>query len=149
VPLGEQFLRNYPGLIPVAADLWRRWLREHEGEFLKFDYNLHVGEGVNVGNRAPTGDPAIDQKFADLHRLWTQKRIDVVGYKPGETWIIEIDERPGPRTLGQVLLYRNLLPRYVPVDGKLELALICKRMGPDMLEAFDEAGVLIWQLDPA
>ena len=38
----------------------------------------------------------------------TQKRIDVLGFKPGQIWIIEVKRRPGLGAIGQILSYLTL-----------------------------------------
>lgn len=146
MPLGEQFLRYYPGLIPVETDLWRRWLKEHEGEFEAFEYNVHVGEGINIAPNRNLGlSPELSEKMRLMFQQATQKKIDVVGHRRDAVWIIEVEERPGTRALGQILTYRTLLTKQRDIRGALELALICRRLGADMLDVYIEAGVIVWQ----
>ena len=147
--LGEQFRRHYPGLIPVEADLWRAWLRDHEGEYDSFEYNVHVGEGVNVPARPLSEDPELDRRLRDGYRQWTQKKIDVVGHRGPSMTIFEVEERPGTRALGQLLTYRRLLHAQRPPTAPTFLALVCRRCGHDMRETFVEQGVEIFQLEPA
>jgi hypothetical protein len=159
MPAGEQFKRNYPGLIPEAAAVWRRWLVDHELEFLSFEYNVRVGEGVRPSSASLTGDEALDAKMREWFRQLTQKRIDVVAHRPKEIWIIEIAVRPGPRELGQLLLYEELLgklqePETITVHGRtrtiaprpIQLGLVCERLGADMEVTIRRNGIEIWQL---
>lgn len=146
MPLGEQFRRFYPGLIPIEDRLWREWLRVHEGEFDEFVYNLHVGEGIRPPDRPITGDEAFDRKMREAWLRWTQKKIDVVARKGGELWIFEVEERPGPRALGQLLMYEELLPRTHNLPGPFTLALIARRIGADVLTAFEAQGIVVWQV---
>jgi hypothetical protein len=145
MPFGEQFAPFYPGLIPKEAELWRLWLRDHEGEWDRFEYNVGVGQGINVSSRILAADPALDARMKETFRQLTQKRIDVLGWKGPEAWIFEVEERPGMRALGQLTAYQTLLPKTRPDVGSLELALVCERIGSDMLEAFEAAHVLVWQ----
>lgn len=138
---GEQNRPFFPGLIPIEAFLWRLWLREHEQEFGAFAYNVHVGQGVDPGVRPLTGDPALD---ARLRQQWieaTQKRIDVVGYALAETWVFEVEERPGTRALGQLLSYEVLLPASRPTTGQVVLAVVCRSLGRDMADIFEAQGI--------
>jgi len=147
--LGEQFLRFYPGLIPIEASLWRTWLREHEGEYDRFEYNVRVGEGVNVPERPLTEDPELDRRLREAYRLWTQKKIDVVGFRGPSYTIFEIEERPGTRALGQLLTYRRLLNAQRPPTAETSLALVARRLGHDMRETFLEHGVAIFEVEPS
>lgn len=145
MPLGEQFKSYYPGLIPVEAELWRRWLKEHEGEFQAFEYNVHVGAGVNIAPRVLDGDPELQENMRRMFQQATQKKIDVVGHKGEAVWIIEVEERPGTRALGQILTYRTLLTKQRDVTGPVELVLVCRKLGQDMLDVYDEHGVIVYQ----
>ena len=146
MPPGEQFRRYYPGLIPIEALLWRGWLREHETDFQAFEYNVHVGEGISHPMNRDLGlSPEIAESNARMFRMATQKKIDVVGFQGETTWIFEVEERPGTRALGQILTYRTLLAKQRPGLGLVALALVCRRLGLDMLETFEEAGIIVWQ----
>jgi hypothetical protein len=146
VPPGEQWRTYYPGLIPIEAELWRRWLPEHETEFQAFEYDAHIGEGVRIPSNPALGlSPELERRQTEAFVRATQKKVDVIGYRADATWLFEVEERPGTRALGQLLTYRALVPRYREIRGPVELVLICRWLGPDLFQAFDDAGVLIWQ----
>ena len=146
MPAGEQFRKWYPGLIPIEEQLWRAWLHEHELEFDGFDYNVHVGEGVRVRAAALEGMPELQESNARQFLDATRKKVDCVGYRPGETWVFEVEERPGHRALGQLLFYEHALPKAIAVDKQIQLCLICARIGPDQLAVFESQGVLVFQV---
>lgn len=144
---GEQFRPFYPGLIPVEAELWRAWCKDHESEFDAFEYNVHVGEGVNIAPRTLDGDPELQRRIQEQFRQATQKKIDAVGYQRGETWIFEVEERPGTRALGQLLTYETLLPRTKPDTGPITLAIVARRLGTDMLGVFESHGIVVYLVE--
>lgn len=146
MPVGESERRYYPGLIEEETRLWRRWLRLYERDFVAFEYNVRVGQGVRVPRRAITGDPVLDEQFRELFRQWTQRKVDVLGFKGPETWIIEVEERPSTRALGQLLAYQELLPDVRPNVGPVQLALVCVFLGPDMLRVVEAQDILVFQL---
>lgn len=137
----EIALPNYPGLNDQAADLWRTFLRFYGDKFESFEYNVRVGQGLDPGPSAS----------AEMRAMWkavTTKRIDVVGSRGGETWVIEIEPRPGLRTLGQVVGYMDLLPKYYPVRARVEGALVCQYIGYDMFGLFRAQSHFIFQFQP-
>jgi len=148
MPAGEQFRRFFPGLVPVETAIWRRFLVDHELEFDRFEYNVFVGEGVVVAERALTGDPGLDTRLREQFRQATQKKVDVVGIQGGGTWIFEVEERPGPRALGQVLFYAALLPRTFNVAGPIVLAIVGERVGPDNRAVLEAYGVRVFHQRP-
>ncbi len=141
--LGEQFRRHFPGLIPMESALWRVWLREHEGDFDRFEYNVHVGQGINIAPRALEDDPVLQDKIRKQFQQATQKKIDVVGFQAAAMTIFEVEERPGTRALGQLLTYRELLHDQRPPTAPTTLALVARRLGTDMRKVFERSDVQI------
>lgn len=146
MPIGEQFRKHFPGLIPIEAQLWRIWLQSHESDFDSFEYNVFVGKGVTVAPHVLEADTELERKLREQFRQATQKKIDVVGMRGNETWIFEVEERPGTRALGQLLTYSTLLPQKRPIPGAIQLAIVARRIGADMLTAFEDQGILVWQI---
>lgn len=127
--IGESKRRYYEGLNEPSTELWRKWLELYEDRFDSFEYNVRVGRGLDPGPNASE----------EMKRMWymvTTKRVDVVAERENQTWVIEIEERPGLRTLGQVQGYLYLLPQYRAVREVLIGAVISGRMGFDMAGAF-------------
>jgi len=141
---GEQFKRFFPGLVPVEEAIWRRFLLEHEMEFDRFEYNVFVGEGVRTAERPLTGDTKLDEKLREQFRRATQRKVDVVAIQGGARWVFEVEERPGARALGQVLIYAGLLPRTFLVPGPLVLAVVGERIQPDTRPIFEALGVRVF-----
>lgn len=137
---------RYPGLIPVESRLWRAFLLEHEGQFHDFEYNVRVGEGISPGNRVFSDDPELDAKLRADWRDVTRKRIDVVAREGPATWIFEVEERLGVRALGNLLLYVTLLPKKRELEGPLFLAVVTRRLGPDMREAIERADARVFTI---
>jgi hypothetical protein len=118
----------YPGLNPQSVDLWRWWLKDHEHEFHRYEYNVLVGEGVTATAEALAGDPALSAKITAAFKRSTQRRIDVVGYKARQVWILEIEWRPGMRALGQSIAYPHLLAPLVDPKLMILRAFIAEEM---------------------
>lgn len=78
----------------------------------------------------------------------TQKRIDVLADRLDQTWIIEIVERPGLASVGQLIGYQHLAQEYLQVKPTIVLALICARMGYDMGSIFKKQGVMEFIFPP-
>lgn len=94
-------LPKYPHLVGSDVPVWDAWIRDHGSYFSGIDYDIHVGQGL---------EPDKDHTY-QLQMMWvslTQKRIDVVGYRPGEVWLIEVKDRPTVAVIGQCLSYQIL-----------------------------------------
>ena len=94
-------LPKYPHLVGSDIPIWDSWIRQHGSYFSGIDYDVHVGQGL---------EPEKDQPYP-MQMMWvslTQKRIDVVGYRPNETWLIEVKDRPTTAAVGQCLSYKIL-----------------------------------------
>jgi len=133
---------TYPGLNTSSVDLWRKFLRYYQDMFVNYQYNVRVGQGI----QAPaylTPDEAVQWK------MLTQKRIDVTAERFGETWIIEIVERPGLAAVGQLIGYEHLGRQYLNTKEVVRTALICARLGHDMASIFKAQDVLVFLFPPA
>lgn len=131
----------YEGLNVSSVELWRAWLRLYQDQFTNYRYNVRVGQGIVA--------PAYlsDVEKAQWKAL-TQKRIDVVADHIDEHWIIEIVERPGLASVGQLIGYLHLAEQYLDLPGTKRLALICARMGYDMGLIFKKQNVLEFIFPP-
>ena len=138
---GEHLKTQFEGLNAPSIELWRKWLELYEDRFDSFEYNVRVGKGLDPG-------PNVSE---ELKRMWfmvTTKRVDVVAERENQTWVIEIEERPGLRTLGQVVGYLHLLPRYRYTREVHIGAIISARMGFDMADSI-RANKILYFVFPA
>ncbi len=126
-------LPKYPHLVGSDIPIWDSWVRTHGHYFQGFDYDVHVGQGL---------EPDKDQSF-ELQQMWvslTQKRIDVVGYRPGEVWLIEVKDRPTTAAIGQALSYKILYERDYGLLSLVVPCLVAGSIEPDIetvLRSFD------------
>lgn len=88
-------------MLPRDKAIWDRFLEQHGSYFERFDYDTHVGEGI--GDIAGETD-----QTRRIALALTQKRIDAVGYKGSEIWVIEIKPYAGLSAIGQVVSYEIL-----------------------------------------
>jgi hypothetical protein len=144
VPLGEQFKRFYPGLKPSEAIVWRKYLVEHEGDFDLFEYNVRVGDGLRTPSRVLFDDPEMQRRVEEGARMLTQRKIDVLAYRPGELFIIEVEDRADSATLGQLLMYEQLLSKQRELTVPTTKMVVANRLGQDLLETFDSHGIEVW-----
>ncbi len=93
--------------------------------FLGFDYDVHVGAGLE-----PT--PATRPNLQGMWLSLTQKRIDVVGYRGNEIWLIEIKDRPMTASVGQVLSYDVLYKKDFHPTLPVVLAVVAGIIEPDI-----------------
>ena len=159
--IGESKKRTYDGLLQASIDLWRRWLTLYEDRFETFYYNVRVG----AGTRPPAATTP------DMQRAWwasTCLRIDAVGERENQTWVIEISPRVTSRVTGNLQLYTHLIPLYqgqnaikrdvianrsaedflIDTDIREIIipALVCQSIGLDMRATVEKAGIVIFEL---
>lgn len=92
---------RYKHMLPGDKRIWDHFLERHGSYFERFDYDIHVGEGVGILEGV---DPMTQRIATSL----TQKRIDAVGYRGDEVWVFEIKPMAGLSALGQVSAYEQL-----------------------------------------
>jgi len=128
-------------MMPGDVPLWQRFLTQHGEYFDSFDYDRHVGQGVDI-------DPAWPEEIVRAALALTQKRIDAVGYKGPEVWLFEVKPDAGLSALGQLLSYKALWERD-PVNPKVTyLAIITDRLNPDEQFLFESHGIRTYIVTP-
>ncbi|MGH9717630.1 MAG: hypothetical protein ACRD4R_13015 [Candidatus Acidiferrales bacterium] len=133
----EADLATYEGLNASSVALWRTFLKWYADQFASFRYNVRVGQGITP----PAYLSAAEQA---QWKALTQKRIDVLADRLDQTWIIEIVDRPGLASIGQLIGYQHLAQEYLEVKPKTVLALICARLGHDMAMIFKQQSVMVF-----
>jgi len=88
----------YPHLLQPDIDLWIRFLALHQAEYERFDYDVRIGKGRDVGD-------IYNDKIRKMAIGLSQRRIDVVGYKAKSIEIIEITLSAGLKCIGQMETY--------------------------------------------
>lgn len=126
-------LRNYPHLLPADVAIWERWLARHGDFFTAVEYDVHVGGAVE---RKPEWSDEFTQEASYL----AAKRIDVVGHKTGEIWIIEVKPEAGVSALGQIMCYKILYKKKYNPTSKMIGCLVTDYLVPDEKILIDELG---------
>ena len=134
-------VQEFKHMLPRDAKLWQRFLFHHQDYFERFDYDVRVGDGVDIGPGFP--DFAVTQA-----KLLTQKRIDAVGYHGTEIWVIEAKPDAGLSALGQLLGYRVLWNNQYPQQPVTYLAIVTDFLGPDEITFYEHYGIKTYELPP-
>jgi len=114
--------------------IWTRYLDKHCEEFLWFYYNVRVGGQVNT-------DPDMLPGVAKTWYESTAKRIDAIGEKEKEIWIIEVTTRPGFRAIGQVLTYEHLWNLDPKINKPVKNMLVGARLDDDLEQVLKKLNV--------
>ena len=118
-------LDRFPGLIPREVLVLRAWLKLHESEYDRFDYNVRVGPGEDPG-------PTYPENLRRMAIMNSQKRIDAVGFKGTQPWIIEVKERARSNAIGQLVTLDALWRQDHPFDNPPVMLLVANSLAPDV-----------------
>lgn len=142
--LGESFLITWRGdpqqMLPPDVPLWHLFLDKYGSGFGRFYYNVRVG------------GPDISKIKADLAiaKMWyasTAKRIDAIGEKKDEIWIIEVAASPYLRAVGQCLSYLFLWNEDPKIDKPAKMVLLCYFIDADLERILKHYGVMIIKME--
>jgi len=143
--LGEPFEITWRGdpqqMLPPDVPLWHLFLDRYASNFERFFYNVRVG------------GPDISKIKADLAiaQMWyasTAKRIDAIGEKKNELWIIEVASSPYLRAVGQCLSYKFLWEEDPKIDKPAKMILLCPFIDSDLERILKHYGVMIVKIEP-
>ncbi len=138
MPLIEPKIK-YPHMLPYEAELWDRFLKRRSPEFIKLEYDVHVGD-------APVPPEALPDYLKGMFQSVYKKRIDVVAHDPGTIYVIEVKGRAGLSALGQVLAYKFLYERDFSPGKPVEMRIVCERKEMNIDEIAKQHGVYVWQV---
>lgn len=130
-------LAYYPHMGPADVHLWNEFIEKYPTAFETCDYDVLVGQGVNVGDTA-------NDIYAHDFRQLTQKRIDIVGYRPSEIWIIEVRPYAGASAMGHILGYKRLFQEKHPSETNINMAIITNAEQSDFAPLYKENGITLW-----
>jgi len=112
-------MRKYPHLLSTDVPVWERFIALHGDEYIRFDYDVRVGEPRDPGI---SFEPNIRQMAMDISR----RRIDAVGVQPNKLTIIEITRRAGLTAVGQLITYPILYAQTYGDTRPLTPLLVCE-----------------------
>lgn len=121
-------------LLPAERRIWEAFLEGHGSYFESFEYDVHVGEGIPP-------DPSWDEVYKKQIAATSRYRIDVVGRRGREVWIIEVKPEAGASSVGQLLTYKKLYIQEFGIQDILYLAVVTDMLRHDMSGVFEEYGV--------
>lgn len=126
---------TYPGMTPTEAAIWTRWLAKHNGQVVGVSYNVRLGQGL------PVPDGIEDWLKRDWQAL-TQLRADVLANWNAQFWVVEVKPRQAMSGLGQCLCYAAAARRQFQLAGTPRMLHVVSAPTPDLVEAFERAGVI-------
>lgn len=133
------FRGKYPQMLEEDWPTWDRFLDLYSDTFLCLYYNVRVGGQINI-------DPKISNSIAKAWYDSTAKRIDVLGEKENEVWIIEVTTQPGLRAVGQILSYFNLWVLDPKIEKPIVNVLVAEELDPDLEYVLFSSGIKFFQV---
>lgn len=128
---------TYPHMMPAEVPIWERFLNLHGEYYDAFDYDIHVGKGVG---RIP-GYSEEQQRQADAV---SRKRIDAVGKRGPEVWILEVKPYAGLSAIGQVEGYEILWNLEFPFLRATHKAIVTDRLESDIQTIAEAKGIRVY-----
>jgi hypothetical protein len=111
----------YPGMLPREIIIFRAWLKIHEREYDRFTYNERVGPGHDPG-------PGWPENLRVMAISNSQKRVDAVAWSGNLPTLIEVKDRAGASSIGQLLAYYPLWNMEHPQLPPAQLLLVTNRI---------------------
>ena len=131
-----QKLAKYPHLKPEDIKTWERFIDSHPHHYDTVDYDVGLSRVEEAAAKAAELDIKGDE------RLY-QYKVDVCGYGPGITHIIELKGKATPQAIGQVLAYKMLYDRDLAPAGNTRAVIIAMGASPEMQMLCTEQNILL------
>lgn len=131
---------HYPHFLAEDTQVWTKFLRTDAHRIKEVWYDVRVGMPVFLGMAASDVEKRI---AAGL----TRKRIDAVCQVGGGFWVVEVKPYASMLAIGQVLTYVRLFSAEYTVYGEVIPVIVCDNYDEDLVDEFDELGVLVLKND--
>jgi hypothetical protein len=126
-------------MLPRDVMIWERFLPIHGKYFDYFEYDVHVGEGVDI-------DPNWEPNIQASAKYLTTKRIDALGHRPGEIWIIEVKPYASLSVVGQLISYEHLyIEKFKPTD-RIYKAVATDKLSSDMTGIMEKYQIRVYEV---
>ncbi len=125
---------KFPAMQVDEILVWRNWLELHQQEYDRFDYNVRIGKGHEIG-------PEFPENIRRDAMLTGQLRLDAVGYKGAQATIFEVKRRAGPQNVGQLLTYNAVWIGSALSPAPPLLVLVCADYSPNILPVIRDTGI--------
>ena len=120
--------------------VWTKFLQTDGFRLKEVWYDVRVGQPVPL----PADASDMDRRIA---AGLTRKRIDVVCSVGGGLWVVEVKPYASMLAVGQVISYARLFALTYTVTGELIPVIVCDSFDEDLVDEFDELGVLVLMND--
>jgi len=120
--------------------VWTKFLSSQLNHIKEVWYDVRVGQPVFVG---VNGSNVERRVAAGL----TRKRIDAVCAVGGGIWVVEVKPYANMYAVGQVVSYVRLFAQEYSAPGEIIPVIVCDDFDVDLLDEFDELGVLVIKND--
>ncbi len=144
VTLGEGYKPvvrpHYPHFLQEDTGVWTKFLTTDANRIKELWYDVKVGLPVLLG----VGATDLERRIA---AGVTRKRIDVVCSVGGGYWVVEIKPYANMLAVGQVISYVRMFALEYTVPGQIIPVIVCDAYDEDLVDEFDELGVLVLMND--
>lgn len=131
---------HYPHMMREDTEVWTKFLASEFIQIKEVWYDVRVGQPVLLGPEATD----MDQRIA---AGLTRKRIDVVCSVAGGIWVVEVKPKANMYAVGQVITYARLFRKEYFSSRQIVPVIVCDDYDEDLVEEFDEFGVLVLKND--
>lgn len=129
-------------MLQPDVPVWYRFLEKWGFLFESLYYDSLIG-GVTL---------TLEEEQDPMKRMWranTAKRTDAIAELADEVWIIEVAQRPGLRSLGQLLTYRYLWLEDPKIQKPDKMVLVAELFDKDLFAAAARSGILLYIMPEA
>jgi hypothetical protein len=148
-------------MLPRERQMFEVWLFGIGQTFDGFMFDVRVGQGRaitlsdirdlerRIGVSFMLSEEELTKIDASVRLAWqslTQKRIDAIGFRGTETWLIEVKKTLNMSLIGQLDIYSILLLRDYPPEGPFFRAAIVGDVDPDVGPIAQERGIMIFRV---
>jgi hypothetical protein len=136
----SQVYNKYPHLSKRETILWSKFMQVYQDKFLRLAYDVTVSIDL-PGDRYKR--KSIESNWEYLKSL----KIDVLADRINEYRIIEIKPVFDLKAIGQLFVYKSLLPVIYNIDKSINLSVITESASGEIIRACKDLSISIYVED--
>lgn len=130
---------NYPHMAKLDREVWERFLARYADQFSGFAYDVALGGRIIEGLE-------LDEPTKLGWQYNTALKVDAIGFKDEEAWVIEVKPEANVAAFGAALAYAIICEKEQFITQRILPVIVAAYIHPDVAYVCQQLSILTVQV---